>query len=171
MILLKDVTPGVKEFVYDADTGMMAVQLPEAIASLTDQGSSSRTITAKTVFNGSRQYSARNAFNATVLVTSSKFDEYEIAMTEDSEHEIPPINTEFPLSPDRARSLKPFLRFALYGSLADAHVYLNFLDTEATITDPHEVHITKFILLMNVEHIDVVDSRSGEVIFSPKLSQ
>ncbi|MDQ1472531.1 MAG: hypothetical protein QOJ99_4011, partial [Bryobacterales bacterium] len=53
LIFLKDVTPGVKEFVYDADTGMMAVQLPEAIASLTDQGTSSRTITAKSVFNGS----------------------------------------------------------------------------------------------------------------------
>jgi hypothetical protein len=48
---------------------------------------------------------------------------------------------------------------------------MDSFDTEAKIDDPQEFHTTKFILLMNIEHIDVVDSRTGKVVYSPKRDE
>jgi hypothetical protein len=169
-IFLKDLTATGSEFSYDADLGTMSVNLREGFSHLIEP-SASRTVIMKSVPTGSRRFSAKNAFNVSVIVTSSTFDDFLIAMTERSERWIKPINTEFSLTPERARILKPFLRLALYGTLADPHVYMDSFDTEAKIDDPQEFHTTKFILLMNIEHIDVVDSRTGKVVYSPKRDE
>lgn len=166
-IFLKDVTPGATDFSYDADSGTMRGYLEEGSSRLTDEPSGSRTITLKSIPTGSRRYPAKNAFNASVVVIASTFDDFEIAMTDEPRRLNSPIHMEFAISPERARMLKPFLRFALFGTLADAHVYKDSLDTEAKFDDPHELHVTRLILLMNIEQIDVVDSRTGKVVFSP----
>lgn len=179
-IFVKD--PNEEDFSYDADTSTLNFQLlPYTRRLLGDaRGWPHPVITLASIRTSSREYMGTNAFGVKMLIRSSEYANYEVALSEDSAYGFAPISSgSFPGSypsdykPIRgsfampmhvARNVKPFVRFAFYGRLSQPRVYIDTDFKEAKINDPYEVRIKRHVILFRVEALVIIDVRSGSII-------
>jgi hypothetical protein len=158
------------EFIYDADRAVLHMNLQpgERIAGGDDLVPS---FALSTTTISRRSYMGSNAFGVKKLITASVYNQYWIAAGKDSGYEFSEatsgqntfdsLERDVPMDVSRAKLLKPYLRFAFYGRLADAHVFFDSRSTTATIESPYE-HVTRYLtVLFTIDLIKVVDSRTG----------
>ena len=166
------------EFVYDADSSSLHMKL-SAIGrkiDIEDEGSLPTFVIASNLVSA-RSYVGSNAFGVKKTIFSAKYNQYEIAMADDSGYDFPentigtyktgtfdPMERDVPMTATRAKSLKPYLRFAFYGNLKDGRVLLHTESNTATISSPYETERRCMTAIFTVEEIRVVDSRTGATI-------
>jgi hypothetical protein len=164
------------EFSYDADSATLHMALTPV--GRTIQGNSATaTFTITTTIIGRSSYVGTNAFGVKKTIISTRFSQYEVAMSDDSGYDFPEkkigdygtgefesLERTVAMTASRAKALKPYLRFAFYGKLADSQVFLDSESTTATISSPYEHNTQREIVLFNIEAIKVVDSRTGAVV-------
>jgi len=87
----------------------------------------------------SGSYIGTNAFGAGKVINYSSRDDYGVRLAPDSPIKIVGTgNFTFSLDPTEARALKPFLRVALVGTLAEPRVRSSHSAHAPTFSEPYE---------------------------------
>lgn len=118
-----------------------------------------------------------NASGAGKEMLSTIYNRYEIAMAGNSGYDFPEkvigdyrigdfdlLEWDVAMPASRARSLKPYLRFAFYGQLSDGRVLRNSTSKTATVTSPYKTEIRSLTVIFRIDEIRVIDSRTGATV-------
>lgn len=167
--LVRWVDPG-EDITYDADTRQFTAHLRAQPASLYEDASiSTDSVTIRSILLSSWDYIGKNSFGVSKRIHSSVWEDYGVAFSNDSAVEFSGV-WDFlgPIDPRDAKLLKPFLSIALVGTLAEAHVHIESKHSEPTISSPYERLTNSFHVLMTLQEIQVIDTRTGRVVASAK---
>jgi hypothetical protein len=155
------------DFLYDADRAAFSLSVA-AGEWQSPEKEHLPAITLKTVTRSTRQYVGSNAFGVKKLITEVNLDEYSVAVDFDSPIKFAggsPTAT-VKMDPGAAQRLKPFLKTVVHCRLEDAHVYQDSGGWSATVSNPTDVNIRKYILIVRVLDIVFIDSRTGKPLAS-----
>lgn len=135
-------------FSYDAESGVYTLLLGfrrDAVSSITERGPRSRTF-----------YRGTNSFGVSRRVERVVGVDFDVRL------QVGDCDIEFPLSPDRARRLKPNLGLLYVVTVASS--FEDVASRSPTVEDPSDVEIRVFGVNAHVHEVWLVDRRTGGVV-------
>ncbi|MGD9676066.1 MAG: hypothetical protein AB7V19_05215 [Candidatus Bipolaricaulia bacterium] len=161
---------------YDADRSLMMVHLStsgyinQPVGETVPGTDSDERTSIKVLFDvlSEERYVGSNAFGATIAVTRSVVDDYEVLPVGSAFD--PSLALAFPLAPDRARLLHDRLRVLLVCHLVrpdngEPLVWEGFLSGKPTFDNPTELLCSVCYLNARVIGLWVCDKASGEIVY------
>jgi hypothetical protein len=159
-------------FDYDADAGEMTVALSAYVAFDGSENLDTRVLHLSGLVQNA-SYINKNAYGVEASRGKKNYFQYGVkigldspvlaAMSRDDNTAVAVYAFKFPCDAATARSVKPYLRAAVVGSMVDGHVYQSSepLDLFSAVS---KEQLNVLYVPFHVQEIRVVDVRSGKVI-------
>jgi len=157
IVVVPDVAIPASSFTYDADSQVMTYNIffkearpPQRTA-----------IPVIRIRRSHRQYEGSNAYGAKAIISSSIYDQFNVAPVTAVPHSV-----LIPLPIAVAKDTKSFLRVALECSVAGGPIETDVEGFKPTVSDPVEIYINHFSLPVSVRKFVVFDNRTGNVLYT-----
>ncbi|MGO9012871.1 MAG: hypothetical protein ACLQPN_22475 [Bryobacteraceae bacterium] len=160
-------------FEYDADAEQMTASVESGSRDFHQGSERCPGVAAKKVRTLQDKYLGQNAFGVAKEIKVSVYDEFGICLAPTSPMhfdsgymDIGRGSTKFSFAMDRdeARASKPYLRFAVVGTVAEGVVHTDDDYHSPTISEPYDITTHCYYLPLVVSETRIIDSRTGEVV-------